>query len=136
MKPWATVSGGQDAVGLLQMLRDVAHDQSESKQTVMGFVETIAELFTYHQGEKETDDEYGIMFNAYIESIKAHGGKPWHHPGLARQHQKAIAQTLIRAEPDPKNITATRKVEIVQESKEMGDMAADKEFLVCHFLLG
>ena len=52
MSPWKTVSSGYDTVGLLKMVKDVAHDQTEAKQTVMGFVESTAELFTYHQGEK------------------------------------------------------------------------------------
>ena len=118
MKSWTTVSSGYDAIGLLKMLRDVAHDQTESKQTVMGFVESIAELFTYHQSEKETDDEYGIMFNAYVESIKAHGRNPWHHPGLAKQHQQRIGLKIIRGEPDPNNVPVPRQNEIRKESKE------------------
>ena len=136
MKSCTTVSSGYDAIGLLKMLRDVAHDQTESKQTVMRFVESIAELFTYHQGEKETDDEYGIMFNAYVESIKAHGGNPWHHPGLAKQHQQRIGLKIIRGEPDPNNVPVPRQNEIRKESKEKGDKAADEEFLACQFLLG
>ena len=97
MSPWKTVSSGYDAVGLLKMVEDVAHDQTEAKQTVMGFVESTAELFTYHQGEKVSDDDYSIMFNASVESIKAHGGKPWHHPGLAKMHTKRIAVEMTRA---------------------------------------
>ena len=46
------MSSGYDAVRLLKMVKDVAHDQTEAKQTVMGFVESNAELFTYHQEEK------------------------------------------------------------------------------------
>ena len=136
MKAWSGVSSGYDAIGLLKMLRDVAHDQTESKQTVMGFVEAIAELFTYHQSEKESDDEYGIMFNAYVDSIKAHGGQPWHHPGLAKQHMLAIGRELCRKESDPNNIPASRQDEIRKEAKVKGDKAADNEFLACQFLLG
>ena len=43
-------------------------------------------------------DGYSIMFNASVESIKAHGGKPWHHPGLAEIHTKRIAVDMTRAE--------------------------------------
>ena len=39
-------SDGYDAIGLLKMVCGVAHDQAEAKQTVMGFVESTAELFT------------------------------------------------------------------------------------------
>ena len=76
MSPWKTVSTGYDAIGLLEMGKDVAHDQTEAKQTVMGFVESTAELFTYYRGEKVSGDDYSIMSNASVESIKAHSGKP------------------------------------------------------------
>ena len=57
MSPWKAVSKGYDAIGLLKMVRDVAHDQTEAKQTVMGYVKSTAELFTYHQGANMSDDD-------------------------------------------------------------------------------
>ena len=38
MSAWTVVSNGYDAIGLLKMVHGVAHDQTEAKQTVMGFV--------------------------------------------------------------------------------------------------
>ena len=76
MSPWKTVSSGYDAIRLLKMVKDVAHDQTEAKQMVMGFIESTAELFTYHQGEKVSDDDYSIMFIESVEVVKAHGRKP------------------------------------------------------------
>ena len=38
MSAWKQVSEEQDAIGLLKMVRNVAHDQTEAKQTVMRFV--------------------------------------------------------------------------------------------------
>ena len=92
------MSSGYDAVGLLKMEKDITHDQTEAKKTVMEFLESTAELFTYHQGEKVSDDDYSIMFNASVESIKANVGKPWHHPSLAKMHTKRIAVEMTRAE--------------------------------------
>ena len=135
MSAWQAVCDAQDAVGLLKMVRDVAHDQTEAKQTVMGFVESTAEFFTYHQSEKETDDEYGIMFNAMVDSIKAHGGSPWHHPGLAALQTKKIGNELARKEPDPLNIPQLRKNELLKLAKERGNKAANNEFLACQFIL-
>ena len=76
----------------------MSHDQTEAKQRVMGFVESTAELFTYHQGEKVSDGDYSIMFNASVKSIKAHSGKPWHHPSLTEMHTKKIVVDMTRAE--------------------------------------
>ena len=43
------------------------HDQRGVKQTVIGFAESTAELFPYHQDEKLSDVNYSIMFNATVE---------------------------------------------------------------------
>ena len=45
-----------------------------------------------------SDGDYNIMFNALVESIKAHSGKPWHHPSLAEMNTKRIAVEMTRAE--------------------------------------
>ena len=67
LSTWNAVRDDQDAIGLLKLICNVAHDQTEAKQTTMGFVESIAELFTYHQSEKESNNEYSIMFNVMVE---------------------------------------------------------------------
>ena len=46
MSAWNAVSKLHDAIGLLKMVCDVAHDHMDMNQTVMGFVESTAELFT------------------------------------------------------------------------------------------
>ena len=57
------------------MVCNVVHPQTKAKQTVMGFVEYMAELFIYHQGNA-TDDDYNLLFNAMVDSIKTHEGRP------------------------------------------------------------
>ena len=108
LSTWNVVQDDQDAIRLLKMICNVVHDQTEAKQTVMGFVESIAELFTYHQSEKESDDDYSIMFNAMVELIKANGRQPWRHLKLANLHIKQIGKELARQEPDPGNIPRRR----------------------------
>ena len=62
----------QDAIELLKLVRDVAMDNTETKQTVMSYVESFLELFLYHQGKKDTLNYYSIMFKANVDLIKAH----------------------------------------------------------------
>ena len=114
MSAWNTVREAHDAIDLLKMVRNVTHEQTEAKQTVMGFLGSTAELSTYHQEEKTSDVNYSIMFNATVESIKAHGGQPWHHPGLADLHKKWIGKEMARREPDPENISPTHRTEIAK----------------------
>ena len=62
----------------------------------MGFVESTVDLFTYHQDNKLGNINYSIMFNAAVESIKAHDGQLWHHPGLADLLKKQIVKEMTR----------------------------------------
>ena len=48
----------------------------EAKQTMMGTVEfSTVGIFTYHQGENVSNNDYSIMFNTSVKSIKVHGRK-------------------------------------------------------------
>ena len=80
LSAWDKVEEEQDAIKLLKLVRDVAMDKTETKQTGMSYVGSFFELFLYHQGKKDTLDYYIIMFKANVDSIKAHEGQPWHNP--------------------------------------------------------
>ena len=94
------------------------------------------ELFAYHQDKKLSNDDYSIMFNATVELIKAHGGRSWHHPGLADLHRKQIGKEMVRKKPDLENIPAARRTEVPKAVTEQGNKAVDNEFLACEFILG
>ena len=47
MTNWDSVSASENAMGLLAMIRDVLHDKTGAKQTVMTFVESTIEFFTF-----------------------------------------------------------------------------------------
>ena len=118
------------------MVRNVAHDQTKAKQMVMESVESTAKLFTYHQEEKTSDDDYSIVFNTSVKTIKAHSRQPWHHPGLADLHKKWFGKKMARREPDPDNILPTHTTEIAKVAIERGNKAANNNFLACQFILG
>ena len=81
---------------------------------MMGFSESTVKLFAYNQEENTSDDDYITMFNAIVESIKAHGRQPWHDPGLADLHMKRIGKEMVRREPDPENIVSSHKDKITK----------------------
>ena len=84
-----------------------------------------------------SDDDYSIMFNASVESIKAHGGKPWHHPGLAKMHTKRIAVEMTRAEGfTAMTVSTARGGEIPKITRRKRAKTADNKFLACQFILG
>ena len=56
MSAWDKVEEEKDAIKLLKLVRDVAMEKTETKQTAMSYVESFLELFLYHQGKKDTLD--------------------------------------------------------------------------------
>ena len=62
---WDLVSASENAMGLLAMIRDVSHNKTGANQTVMTFVESTIEFFTFCQKVGMSNDEYAIMFKAY-----------------------------------------------------------------------
>ena len=126
------MSLGYDIIGLLKMVNDAAHDQTEANQTVMEFVESTAKLFANHQGEKVSNSNYSIMFNASVKSIKAHSRKPWHNPGLSDMHFKRIAVDMTRAEGfTAASLSTARGGEILKIARRKGAETVDNEFLEC-----
>ena len=82
-----------------------------------------------------SNDDYSIMFNASVESIKAHGGKPWHHPGLAKMHTKKIAVEMTRAEGfTATTVSTARGGEILKIARRKEAETADNEFLARQFI--
>ena len=86
MTNWDLVSASENAMGLLAMLRDVSNDKTGAKQTVMTFVESTIEFFIFCQQVGMSNDEFAVMFKAYVEALTAHGGTPWYHPELMQKH--------------------------------------------------
>ena len=77
-------------------------------------MESTAKLFTYHQDGKMSNDDYSIMFNAAVASIKVPGGPSCHHPGLASLYTKRFVKKTIRRDHDPDNIASPHSAEIVK----------------------
>ena len=131
---WEKVHDEQDAIELLMMVRNVAMDQTVTKQTVMSYMESSYELFTFHQDKHTTLDNYSIMFRSIVDSIKAHGGRPWHHPKLAKELAEEIGVKMLDAEPSP--CPQSRLDEIIMAADKKGEEDADEEMLACQFILG
>ena len=133
LSSWVKVHDEQDAIELLKMVRNVALDQTETKQTVMSYVESSYELFTFHQDKHDTLDNYSIMFKAIVDSIEAHGGRPWHHPKLAKERADIIRVRMLKAEG---GCSQSRLDEIIAAADKKGEEEADDEMLSCQFILG
>ena len=101
-------------------------DKTETKQTVMSYVESFLELFLYHQGKKDTLDYYSIMFKANVDTVKAHVGQPWHHPKLAKGLGDEHWASMMKKEG---SVTSGRLAEIIKIADKKGQDDADDEML-------
>ena len=97
MTNWDSVSASEGAMGVLTMICDVSHDKTGAKQRVMMFVKFTIEFLTLCQKVGMSNDEYAIMFEAYVEVLTAHGGTPWHHPALMHKHWGILLAAIMLA---------------------------------------
>ena len=131
MTNWDLVSASDNSMGLLVMIRDVSHDKTGEKQTVMTFFELTIELFTFFQQVGMSNDEYAIMFKAYVEALTAHGGTPWHYPALMQKHWDLLLAARMLVETQ---ISADCDVKVAKELEAEARKIADDEFLACLFI--
>ena len=89
--------------------------------------------FCTTKGKKDMLDYYSIMFKANFDSIKAHGGQPWHHPKLAKGIGNEHRAIMINKEG---SVTSGRLAEIVKIADKEGQEDTDNEMLACMFILG
>ena len=86
MSGWEGAYTDDNAIELLKMLRDVAHNQVERKQATYSYVELVAEMFLMHQERNQSNDDYYKSFRSHVETIKAHGGRPWGIESLSKKY--------------------------------------------------
>ena len=131
MTNWDSVRASENAMVMLARVHDVSQDKTEAKQTVMTFVESTIEFFTFCQQVGMSNDEYAIMFKAYVKALTAHGGTPWHNSALTQKHWNLLlaARMLVKTQ-----MLADREVEVAKELEAEARKIADDEFLVCLFI--
>ena len=82
---WDQVWVDRDVVGLLKIIRDIAHNHDESNFGLMAIIECDMELHLWFQGKTEDCDDYMAVFKARVDTINAHKGLAGKHPGHVRE---------------------------------------------------
>lgn len=119
----------RDAIGLLGMIRDVAHNHTEDKNEVMTCIVSDLTLYTYAQGPKKTNPDYSKHFQVQVKTVKAHEGHPLSHQALAK-----LIHVTMRTEICPdKGERMLKDTEIERVHKE-SITRADKQYLACLFI--
>ena len=119
----------RDQIGLLALIRDVAHDHTEDKNEVMACVESDLALYTCAQGPKQTNLDYAKHFRAQVKTVMAHGGQPWSHPALAKLVRADVREELYGAKAE----TQLENDEL-EKLREEATARANEQYLACLFI--
>ena len=82
------------------MIRDINQNKKERKESVMIIMESNVEIYTIHQGSRESLDEYYKVFKAQVDTIDAHGGNSGYHPVVYALHLAALLEKKSIAKED------------------------------------
>ena len=117
----------RDVIAFLAMIRGVSHNQIETTQSTMSYVRGYVEMMSFGQEANWSSNKYYKLFTAQIETVEAHGGKPWHHPALIKEWVTTL-ETKYAEEDGSAS-------QFVEKAKKNAPEQAKKEFLACLFLL-
>ena len=127
---WDQVRVDRDVVGLLKIIRDIAHDHDESKLGLMAIIEYDMELYLGFQGKTKDCDDYMAVFKARVDTINAHKGLAGKHPGHVREKidrvslEKGLTKSAIKSFND---------AELKALNQEVQEIAC-KEYLAVLFI--
>ena len=86
MSGWELAKYKQDVIKILTMIRDIFHLRDETKQVTMLYVKLDIALYTIFHNPTKSPADFLAMFEAQIETIKAHGGRSRYHPKFIQAH--------------------------------------------------
>ena len=89
----------RNPVRLLEILCDVAHNFNAAKNRTMAIVKSDMKIMIGFQGKTASIDHFATLFRSRVDTIKAHGGRPGHHPAQAKSifHRKKEEEGWIDA---------------------------------------
>ena len=127
---WEQVRANRDVVGLLQMIRDIAHNHDENKPGLMAIIECNLELSLGFQDKTQTCDDFMAVFKARVDTINAHRGQAGYHPG----HLLDTFDRIL----EEKNLTKSTVLNWPQDEqdalKKVIEDAANEEYLAVLFI--
>ena len=63
----------------LKMIRNIAHNVKQRKQSIMSDVEKYLDLYLKYQESTQSTNDFYNVFNATIDNINVHGGQSGYH---------------------------------------------------------
>ena len=120
---------------LLKMIRDIAHNVNQRKQSIMLTVENYSELYLKYQESMQSTNNFYKVFNATIDTINAHGGKAGSHPQVYKNHLVAIKDKDRITVKSLAAMDADGFLALKQKMEDTAMASSCEEYLACLFLL-
>eukprot|EP00804_Cyclotella_cryptica_P005150 CCRYP_018673-RA/>CCRYP_018673-RA protein AED:0.44 eAED:0.64 QI:0/0/0/0.5/1/1/4/0/733 len=84
---FANINAAQDPVGLLKMIRSIAHKHEEEKGGTMARVEHDIQLYLCYQKPNMSNVDYFKTFKAIRAVVDVHGGRAGFHRGVFEERR-------------------------------------------------
>ena len=116
------VNESKDAIALITMICDVAHQHDGTTQGTMALLTGNLSLYTtFITSEDDTEAFYGV-FNAMADTINVHCGSDWYYPQLYADHFYIL---FVERMLDPMTIS---KDELEKVQKDAKNSACEEYF--------
>ena len=128
---WTQAEADADVVGLLKIIRDLAHSVEEEAHTTVATVKRDLDLFSCFMTKTESPEDYEERFNARIKVVNAHDGEAgWNKP-LYEEHLKEA----MAAMPVSEGTSAAAKATLVEAAEDSARKTSAGEYLAELFLI-
>ena len=126
---WTQAEADADVVGLLKIIRDLAHSVEEEAHTTIATVKRDLDLFSCFMTKTESPEDYEERFNARIKVVDAHDGQAgWNKPLYEEHLKEAMAEI-------PEGLSSAAKIEAIKAAEESARKTSAGEYLAELFLI-
>ena len=126
---WTQAEADADVVGLLKIIRDLAHSVEEEAHTTIATVKRDLDLFSCFMTKIESPEDYEERFNARIKVVNAHDGEAgWNKP-LYEEHLKEAMAAI------PEGLSSAAKAEAVKAAEKSARKTSAGKYLAELFLI-
>eukprot|EP00804_Cyclotella_cryptica_P006127 CCRYP_010733-RA/>CCRYP_010733-RA protein AED:0.37 eAED:0.37 QI:0/-1/0/1/-1/1/1/0/397 len=121
LEKFANINAAQDPVGLLKVIRSIAHKHEEEKGDTMARVEHNIQLYLCYQKPNISNVDYFKTFKAIRAVVDVHGGRAEIHRGVFEEKMHEIKKENGQGPGDP-------------GPDEIKEEALSNEYLGCLFV--
>ena len=91
---WNAVNDASDCIGLLKIIKKVAHNTEDQKNPMLSLMEATQHIYNMCQQDHQTPEAYKLQFNNMMDVITSMGGCIFQPPMLEAISKKSTINLL------------------------------------------